>query len=279
MLAHLILTHGSPDHLKRLVGKLANEQAHFYIHVDKKTSTESYLSIAEQPNVFFIKKRVKVLWGGYSIVQATVNAFEEILASGVDYSYINLLSGKDYPIKDTAYIHRFFSENPGKIFMRFLSVKDEWHEAIQRFTKYHLVNYDFPGKYRLEQIINRVLPARKLPTDITLVGRSQWFTISKESVIYIVKYLKAHPAFVEYFKLSWAPDESIFQTILYNSPLKKDMVNDNLLYVDWSMGGASPKELTMDDKELLRDSNQLFARKFNSQINTEILDYLDTLTY
>jgi len=276
-LAHLLLAHTYPDHLSRLIRKLAYEDADFYIHLDRKTDIQPFLFLAEKPNIFFIKQRVNISWAGYSMVQATVNSFEEILASGRQYDYINLMSGQDYPIKSTAHIHTFLANNPGKIFMHSLSVNDEWQEAMPRFTRYHLANFNFPGRYTAERIINAVLPTRTTPGNITLMGRSQWFTATPQSIAYIIKHLKDHPELVKYFKFSWAPDESIFQTILYNSTFKKDMVNNNLLYVDWSSGAASPKLLTIKDKQLLTDSDKLFARKFDPKTDTEILDYLDAI--
>ena len=277
-LAHLILAHANPDQLNKLIAKLAHEDADFYIHVDNKTAIEPFLFLARQPRVYFIKKRVKVLWWGYSIVQATLNSFEEILAAGQQYDYINLLSGQDYPIKSTPFIHRFLKDNPDKIFMQFLSIKEEWQEAIPRFTKYHLGNFDFRGKYTVERIINAVLPERKMPHHITLVGRSQWFTATPKSITYIVQYLKDNPKTVTYFKRSWAADESMFQTIIYNSEFRKYMVNDNLLFVDWSEKRHSPKILNMEDKQQLTDSPKLFARKFDWKSGEEILNYLDTIT-
>ena len=229
------------------------------------------------PNVHFIKNNIKVNWAGYSLVQALVNGFTEILGSGISYGYINILSGQDYPIKSTREIHRFFNENPGKAFMHTLRIEDEWQEAIPRLTKYHLADLNFPGKYSIERLMNTMLPKRKLPGPLIPVGRSSWFTLSPAFAKYIVDYLTEHPAFVRFFKLSWGSDEIVFQTILYNSPFKKDMVNDNLLYVDWSEGRPNPKILTIADAEALRTSNKLFARKFNPAIDSNILDYLDSI--
>ncbi len=275
-LAHLILTHANPGQLERLLGRLAHENADFYIHVDKKTPIEPFMALANIPNVIFIRNRVKVYWGGYSIVQATINGFDEILALGRHYDYINLLSGQDYPIKNTTHIHQFLSDNPGKIFMQYLSLTDEWQEAIPRITQYHLINYHLPaGTYRLEQLMNTILPKRKLPEGITAMGRSQWFTATPESVAYMVKYIKEKSWISSFFKLTWAPDEIIFQTILYNSPFRDKMVNDNLVYLDWSGGGASPKILAMEDAQKLASSDKLFARKFSSETSKDIMDLLD----
>ena len=274
-LAHLVLTHTNPEQLSRLIKRLAHDNADFYVHVDLKTDIAPFLPIANMHNVHFVKNRVKVNWGGYSIVQATLNGFEEILASQITYDYINLLSGQDYPLKNTQEIHRFFINNPGKVFMHTLSVEKEWQEAIPRITMYHMPDAAFPGKHMAMGVLNALAPKRKMPLSLTPVGRSQWFTITTACAAYIVDYIKTHPAIPRFFKLSWAPDEMIFQTIVYNSPCRKDMVNDNLIYVDWSGGGASPKTLTMSDAGALSRSNKLFARKFNPEIDTEILDHLD----
>jgi truncated hemoglobin YjbI len=278
-LAHLILAHCQPEQLRRLVTKLAHGGAHFYVHVDKKTDISPFLSLTEIPNLVFIKNRIKVYWGGYSMVQATLNSFEEIIATGAAYDYVNLLSGQDYPIKSTAYIHQFLSDNPGKIFMNYLSVDKDWQEAIPRITRYHFINYNLPGgTYRLERMINSLLPQRELPVGIDAVGRSQWFTMVPEAMTYILQYMKHHKWIVRFFKLSWAPDEMIFQTILYNSDLREKMVNNNLLYVDWSAGLPSPKILSMEDAPALLKSDKLFARKVNPDQDAAIIDYLDGVT-
>ena len=274
-IAHLILTHANPAQLERLLGKLDHEDAHVYIHLDLKTAIQPFLHLANDKKVFFINNRVKVAWGGFTIVEATLNGFAEILASGRSYDYINLLSGQDYPIKSAHLIHDFFAKNTGKIFMHTLSVDDEWHEAKTRITEYHFVNHQFPGRYRLQQLVNAIMPKRKLPDGIKAMGRSQWFTASWESIAYVLDYIKTNGWVKRFFRYSWAADELIFQTILYNSPFKADIVNDNLRYIDWSEKKASPKLLTMDDAPALLASEKLFARKFNMDVDKKILDYLD----
>ncbi|WP_229317524.1 beta-1,6-N-acetylglucosaminyltransferase [Larkinella sp. C7] len=274
-LAHLILAHGQPEQLSRLIQSLQHPNADFYIHIDEKTDLTPFLKMRKNLNVFFIRKREKVFWGAYSIVQATLNGFEEIVASGIPYAYINLLSGQDYPLRPPGFIHDFLKENAGTQFMEFLSVDYEWHEALPRVKKYHLINYSFTGKYAVEKLLNAVLPNRKAPENLTFVGRSQWFTITLGAVRYILLYLREHPQVVRFFKMTWGADELIFQTILYNSAFKPAMRNENLRYIDWSEGNASPKTLTVADETALRDSGKLFARKFNSTTEPEIMDILD----
>lgn len=276
-IAHLILAVSEPLQLQRLIGSLQHDNAFFFIHVDQKTDISPFQFLTNYPSVYLIKNRKKAAWGAYSIVQATLNGFREIADSGKNIDVVNLLSGSDYPIKNTEQIHSFFAQNPGQNFMKYDLVYEQWHEAITRLTEYHLTSYDFPGKYFVQKWLNKLLPTRKIPGPLVPVGRSQWLSIRMDALKYILKYLEEHPQIVRFFKLTWAPDEIIFQTILYNSVFRHSMVNNNLRYIDWSEGKASPKTLTEEDLPKLLDSDALFARKFNSVTNPEILTKLDQL--
>lgn len=273
-IAHLILIHENPLQLKRLIQRLAHPNADFYIHIDLKTDITPFLSL-QSKYVKFIVKRVKVYWGAYSIVQATVNSLKEILISGNKYDYINLMSGQDYPIKSTTDIHHFFRDNPNKAYMHTLSIEHEWQEAIPRVTKYHLSQFTFSGKFTLEKWLNLLLPSRKIPNNLVAVGRSQWFTITSTHAEYLVNYLQKNKNVKRFFELTWGSDEFVFQTILFNSIHKKDMVNDNLRYIDWSEKKASPKTFTMNDLPSLLNSGKIFARKFNETFDSSIMDELD----
>lgn len=273
-IAHLILTHANPVQLERLINRLTHPDADFYIHVDLKADISPFLFLTSK-QVKLITNRVGVYWGAYSIVQATVNSFEEILASSVKYDYINLLSGQDYPLRSTEEIHTFFEQNPNKAFMHTLSVATEWQEAIPRVKKYHLSNYQFSGRHLLEKYMNMILPKRKMPNNLIPVGRSQWFTITSEHVEYIITYLQQNKKVKRFFELTWGSDEIVFQTILFNSPYQKNMINDNLRYIDWSEGNASPKTFTINDLPNLLNSGKLFARKFNPIVDEDVLNALD----
>lgn len=273
-IAHLILIHKNPLQIKRLIQRLAHPDADFYVHIDLKTDINPFLFLQSQ-NIKFIINRVRVHWGAYSVVQATVNGLSEILKTGNKYDYINLMSGQDYPLKSTSDIHYFLENNPNKAFMHTLSVENEWKEAIHRITKYHLSEYTFFGKYTLEKWLNLFLPLRKMPNNLVAVGRSQWFTITSTHAEYLVNYLQKNKNVKRFFELTWGSDEFVFQTILFNSEYQKDIVNDNLRYIDWSEKKASPKTLTINDLSTLLNSGKLFARKFNETLDCLIINELD----
>ncbi|WP_438945534.1 beta-1,6-N-acetylglucosaminyltransferase [Sediminibacterium sp.] len=274
VVAHLILVHSKPGQLMRLVKKLVHNKAAFFIHVDAKTDIQPFKNaLAGVKDVYFVDKRVDIQWATYSMVEATVNGFEAIVASGIAIDYVNLLSGQDYPIQPVAKFHDFLKMNPGKAFMQCLDIETEWTEAISRVRSYHFTHWNIPGKYKIQKILNFFLPRRKLPENLIPVGRSQWFTISLKHVVFIIKRLETNPAFSKFFSYSWAPDEIIFQTLLYNSTFKSDIVNNNLRYIDWSEGLKNPKMLTKEDFTSMMQSGNFFARKFAE--NDEVLSLID----
>lgn len=276
-LAHLILAHNQPEQLERLINRLQHPEADIYIHLDKKSDVALFSHLTDVKNVYFIKNNIKVYWGTYAIVKATLNSFNEIINSGKDYQYLNLISGQDYPLRPQQAFHDFLAQNPGKAFMNYLHFNDEWQEALPRVQAYHFNNYRLPGKYLLQQLANKILGKRKMPEEMLPVGRSQWFTISMDCVRYIDKYWQDHPKFRRFIKLTWGPDEFVFQTILYNSQYKDAMLNNDLRYIDWSGGGVSPKLLTIDDNDALKASEKYFARKFDIARYPEILNKIDDL--
>ncbi|GGB87096.1 beta-1,6-N-acetylglucosaminyltransferase [Dyadobacter sediminis] len=274
-IAHLILAHSQPAQLERLIDSLQHENAYFFIHIDQKATESNFDFLAARDRVFLISNREKVFWGAYSMVQATLNGFLAIARSGLQIDLVNLLSGSDYPLKSAEEIHDFFEKNPDKNFMEYKFIPEEWREAETRFTEYHLTNYRFRGKTMLQRWMNKFLPVRKMPDLLVPVGKSQWLSITMEAVQFIITYLDEHPEVVRFFKLTWAPDEMIFQTILYNSTFRSKLINNNLRYIDWSAGNASPKTLDYEDVGKLLASPALFARKFDLVKYPEILDMLD----
>lgn len=274
-IAHLILAHTAPAQLARLIAALEHEDAWFFVHLDRKADLHAFSLLSSHNRVVLVPARVDVRWGAYSIVEATLRGFEAITGSRVGFQIVNLLSGADYPLKSPAEIHEFFSQYNSKNFMEFYSVQQEWTEAIPRLTEYHLTNYQFPGKYAAQKWLNKLAPRRSMPAGLEAVGRSQWMSLTTDAVRYILQYLRNHPAVRRFFKLSWAPDEIIFQTILYNSPFRSSLVNNNLRYIDWSEGQASPKLLTEADLGPMLASGKLFARKFDLVRSPGVIEAID----
>ena len=276
-LSYLILAYDNPIQLERLVRRLVFKNTDIFIHIDKKSNIKLFKYLTDIPNVYLIKKRSSIIWGNYSMIDATLISFAEILNTYSNYSHINLLSGQDYPLKNNATIQKFLFENPDKSFMRYRSIVDEWQESIPRLMKYNLGDYSIPFKYKIQWLLNKYLPAKKIPLKLKPYGFSQWITITPVCAKYVIDFLEKNKSVKQFFKTTWAVDELLFQTILLNSPLKNKIINDHLRYIKFIKNAARPITLTTSDADTLKNTNKFFARKFSISEDSKILDYLDTI--
>jgi len=276
-MANIIVMHQYPGLAERLIKALRHQQFDFYLHLDKKVNILPFEYLATLPNTRFVINRKKVNWAGYSQLEAIGASLEAILSSGRSYDCINLLSGQDYPIKPTGDIYAFFEAHPGYSFLSSETPPSPWwDEAIRRITRYHLIDYRFKGKHRLENLLSLMLPERQFPLPMKLYGGplAAYWTLSADAAVYLHQFL-AEGRHRLFFKHTWAPDEFLVNTILMNSRFRDHIIDDNYRYIDRSCGGAHPKILTMADLPQLQNSNRLFARKFDMSIESRVLDSID----
>ncbi len=278
-IACIIMAHKEPQQIERLIKKFLSLPFDFYIHLDKKIDRKPFDYLADMPNVIFIKKRIRVRWASYNFLYAEIQAFKQVLASPVSYDFISVMSGQDYPIKPALNIYQFLEKSTGR---NFISYEDDgvwWSSAISRINKYHFTNFAFPGRYRLQFLMNFLFPARKFPLPFTLYGgpRAMCMTLSKDCVTYIVEFIESNKKLRRFLRFTWGADEFVIPTIIMNSKFKQTVVNNNFYYIDWSKGGASPKTLTSADYKFLAGSDKMMARKFDIKLESEILDKLDVL--
>lgn len=280
-ICHLIVVHKNPLQLKRLIKALQYQGSDIYVHVDKKADIQPFLDIQNDQEVVFklIKNRISVNWGGYSFVQAIINSLKEIRNSGKQYDFISLISGQDYPIKNIEAFINFLQNSKHKCFISYDDTPnlEWWGENITRVTRYHFNDFPIKGKYFFQRLVNGLLPKREFPLKWKLYGGacSSWWTLSEEAAYYIVDSIENNKALKRYAKMTWTPDEYLYATILMNSKFKEYVVNDNYRYIDWSEKKPHPKILKSDDFSSLKNSHNFFARKFDLNVDEDILDQLD----
>jgi Core-2/I-Branching enzyme len=277
--AILILAHKNPEQARRLTDRLQHPDISLFIHADKKSG---FLKNSFPDEVVFIKNDVAVYWGDFSPVQATLNGMKEIKESAGDFDYFILLSGQDYPIVSTEKIIEFLQENKAKEFISHIPVnKNGWKEAIGRYQYFHYrrnKNFLLWSLFATVRLFMKIFGIKRKPPMPIWAG-SQWFNISHTAFTYILDYINEHPEYARFMKRCNFTDEMFFQTMLLNSPLKNNCINDNLRFTDWNENVVkkvkSPKILILKDLEAIQKSKALFARKFDLDIDKDILDKLD----
>ncbi len=278
-IAYLILAHKLPEQLVRLVNALNNKNSHFFIHLDARPKLllkESEKYFSSFSNVHFVPKRYKCRWGQFSIVRGTISCIETLVTSGIEFDYVFLLSGQDYPIKSISHIESFLEINTGKQFINCfpLDQKNEWSdneppfEPMSRIENLHL--------FFRSRVIHIPIK-RKLPNNFSPYGGSQWWTLSGKCINWIAKFIKENPDFINYFKYTLIPDELFFQTMIMNSPFKEDIIDNSLTYVDFTRANPTPPVvLGVEDFEFLQNgTSALLARKFDLTRGSKIFDLID----
>nr|HCI8829426.1 hypothetical protein [Klebsiella quasipneumoniae] len=105
------------------------------IHVDANSKIEDFLFLSSK-NVIFVKDRVKIKWGGYSQVAATIELLKTASANCFDYFF--LISGDDLPCKTNKDINDFLNEIENKNIVHFDFRKSGMLEGESR------VKYKYP---------------------------------------------------------------------------------------------------------------------------------------
>lgn len=270
--AYLIMAHNQFDLLKKLIFSLDSDYNDIYVHVDKKAknlNVNEFRNITNFSNITFIKRK-KLRWGDYKLVDAELRLLKN--ASKNNYSYYHLLSGQDLPIEPLDKIYNFF-ESTDKEYLSWGNDLSAWD---RRFRTYKLFTgmksklarrlTKLSDKLQLKLGINRV---RK--TGLVYLKGDQWFSITDSLCKFI---LEKEKLIKKTFRRTECPDESVFQTIAYISPYKENMCNNSLRYIDWSKGGSHPKTLTIEDRESIKNSNKLFARKFDEIKSKELISWV-----
>ena len=190
-----------------------------------------------------------------------------------------LLSGVDYPIKNNEFILDFFEKNDQHEFIDYTFMGPGGREATA--FRYERFFYPQIKQHRL-QLIKRILdkvryalPKRKIPAGLVPYIGATWWNLSGKMVEYILGYTNQNSAVMKFYKYTLLADEMFFQTLILNSQFKERVLNENLRLIDWEGQTSHPNIITMKYLEGLKQSPALFARKFDPDIDVEILDVLD----
>ncbi len=294
-LAYLILAHNQPDHLRRLITSLREEWTQVYVHIDTKASMRTFAGLQSEPQTRFIEDRVDACWGGYSLVQATLNLMGAALRNDPAPDWFILLSGADYPIRSNRELYHFFQQSRSEHIGMMRMPSPDGRKPLSRLERLHFEGAR--GRPKAKRVLltqtNRLLENlykrnyRPALDGMTPYAGSQWWVLSRDAILYILDFVATQRRFVDFYKRSLIPDEMFFQTILGNSPFK-ERVARNLTYADWSGGfSRNPRALTDEhidqfaDPEFHLDDVEgkgpcFFARKF-TVADGPLLDRLDAV--
>lgn len=277
-LAYFILCHKTPEHVIRLVDRLRDDNSYFVVHVDKRAESGVYAALKslsdKTPHQVYLCKRFRCYWGRFEIVEATLSCIRRAIELELPFDHAFLLSGQDYPIKTTAQIRDFLNQNRGSEFIESFPAEEQnrWSASVGEYNAVNRVLF-WTLFFRSRYIHLRW--RRRFPLGFRPHEGSQWWCLTRECVAYLDGFIRDNPSFERYFRTTFIPDESFFQSIISNSPYRDKVVQDDLRYMDWEHPNPLyPRTLETSDFNNLISSPKLFARKFDirSQALLSILD-------
>jgi len=238
-IAYLVFAYKNPNLLKKTIKTLSTEHCAFFVHIDRKVDINQFSCITGD-NIFFAERRVVVYWSEFSGIDAILLLIRQALTRPEAYDHFVLLSGSEYPLRSSRYIHTVLEENqdsefismlkmpsPGKPISRINTVRFESDKPVRRLAWRALAKVGLAQRdYR--QYLGEVEPY----SGIT------WWTLSRHACEYVLRFTENNPHIDRFFRNTFAPEETYIHSILGNSPLR-DRVRGHLLFEDWTYGSTT----------------------------------------
>lgn len=295
-LAYLIFVHKNPAQLGRLLKRLYEPGCRFYIHVDAKRNLNSFRVVVNQvpaDSVVWLTKRKAISWGDFSLSAAYLAGFQTILQQRPQPDFIITLSGQDYPIATNDALHSWLSQHSEQTILDHVMITDALPDILERVERYYLSTtphrtlvYPHPNPDKLKkQLFNTALGLsglfplpRRMPLSHQLYFGTNWFQLKPIAARYLIDFCHANPSYLQFFRTTYVPEEIFFQTILLNAadPIRYTIYNYRMTFMQWDRSpGSYVIPISTSELPAMLSSGKFFARKFEPQYDSQVLDRLD----
>jgi hypothetical protein len=299
-LCFFIQSHRDPEQIYRLVRTLRRgcPRSPILLQHNPSGGRLDESPLADLEGVHFLTPSRPQVRANFSCqVQPYLDAIDWLEREGMEYSWLMNLTAQDYPVKPLTDIEAFYEAATCDGFIRYwdvFSAESPWSHRKPRARYWHQYRRLGAGAepwLRAAKVLTRVLPlhfyldygplvgVRALRTPFhdgfRCYGGWAWFSLRRKAVLYLREFLREHPEVVRHYQGTVTPEESIVQTVLVNSRLF-ELVNDDYRLIDYSKAvKGSPKTMTTADLPTLASERYHFARKFDFEVDREVLDRID----
>jgi Core-2/I-Branching enzyme len=269
--AYLILAHRCPGQLRALIEAIYDPKDLILLHVDLKSllgirpERNGTWPMARQlarvyPNMKLLRPRC-TNWGGWSLTRILLDAINTALQTDDRWTHFINLSGQCYPIKPIAAIRSQLSESDGQVFVQmrpFASLpSDDWHLRWHPMIELPHKAYALAGP-------------RRPPADFALEHKgSQWCILPRAFCVW-QQQAPVGREIRRYLRRLLLSDELIIQTLVNNGPWRARIAPHYGREIVW----PGPKVMTMADWPRLQRSQAFFARKFDPDVDGDIVPAL-----
>lgn len=272
-IAFILLCHKDAPAIIQQAERLTATGDYVSIHFDARAKPADYAAItsalADNPGVVFARKRIKCGWGEWSLVQASLHALEAAEAAFPKATHFYMLSGDCMSVKSAAYAKKFLDAADKDYIESFDFFTSDWIKTgfkRERLVYRHLVN-ERKHKWLFYALFNtqrRLGLERKIPEDIQIMIGSQWWCLRRRTIEAVLKFCRQRPDVTRFFRTTWIPDETFFQTIVRHLVADVEIESRSLTFKMFSDYGM-PVTFYNDHYDLLLSQDYLFARKISPE--------------
>ncbi|QGX96900.1 glycosyl transferase [Roseovarius faecimaris] len=272
-IAFILLCHKDPDAIIRQAEMLTAAGDYMAIHFDASAKTEHFnkikAALKDNPNVTFARKRIRCGWGEWSLVQASLHAVEAAVEQFPRATHFYMLSGDCMAIKSARYAHQFLDGDDVDYIESFDYFESDWIKTgwkEERLIYRHWFN-ERTQKWRFYQMFEwqkRLGLKRDIPHDIQVQIGSQWWCLRRRTIEWILDFIRKRRDVMRFFRTTWIPDETFFQTLVRHLVPDKEIKARTLTFLMFTDYGM-PVTFYNDHYDLLLSQDYLFARKISPE--------------
>lgn len=274
-IAYILLCHKDPDAIIKQAERLTAVGDYMSIHFDARANPAHFQKISktlkDNPNVTFASRRFKCGWGEWSLVQATLSAVKSAVKAFPRATHFYMLSGDCMAIKSAEYTHRFLDDNDADFVESYDYFESDWIKTgmkEERLIYRHFFNERtqkrlFYANFNLQR---RFGLTRKIPDDIQVQIGSQWWCLRRQTIESVLDFSQKRRDVMRFFRTTWIPDETFFQTIVRHVVPEHEIRNRTLTFLMFTDYGM-PVTFYDDHYDLLVSQDYLFARKISAEAN------------
>ncbi|APX22844.1 MAG: glycosyl transferase [Rhodobacteraceae bacterium] len=272
-IAFILLCHKDPDAIIKQAQSLTAVGDYMAIHFDASAPRAAFdrirAALADNPNVTFAKKRIRCGWGEWSLVQATLHAVEAAAEAFPRATHFYMLSGDCMAIKSAEYAHEFLDRRDVDYIESFDYFQSDWIKTgwkKERLVYRHWFNERTQKRrfYATFELQKRLGLTREIPADLEVMIGSQWWCLRRRTIEWILDFCRQRPDVMRFFRTTWIPDETFFQTLVRHLVPEQEIESRTLTFLMFTDYGM-PVAFYNDHYDLLLSQDFLFARKISPE--------------
>jgi hypothetical protein len=270
-IAYILLSHKDPEGIIAQAQRLTAAGDFIAIHFDARSKREDYekirAALATNPAVTFAQRRVKCGWGEWSLVDASLQAIKAAVEAFPRATHFYMLSGDCMPIKSAEFAHDFLDREDVDYIESVDFFNSDWIKTgikEERLIYRHVFNERTQKTwfYRSMNLQRRLGLTRKVPHDLQIMIGSQWWCLRRRTVEWVLEFCARRRDVMRFFRTTWIPDETFFQTIVRHLVPEAEIRSRTLTFLMFTDYGM-PVSFYNDHYDLLLAQDYLFARKIS----------------